>query len=172
MHQLQGVTLASFASRAAAFALDFLIANLLFIPVALAAVQLLLIAGVHESRINIQVGFFDNWYSLVWLVLYYGLSTYWGKGATIGKRIMSIRVVSLAHERLSLWHSVERALGYAASALELGFGFAQYFIHPNRRTVHDRIAETIVVTQNGKSTRLTRSTEQPITSKAEPVTSP
>ena len=49
------------------------------------------------------------------------------------------------NERLSLWHSIERALGYAASALEFGFGFMQYFVHPNRRTVHDRIAETIVV---------------------------
>jgi len=58
---------------------------------------------------------------------------------------MSIRVVSTSHERLSLWHSIERALGYAASALEGGFGFAQYFVHPNHRTVHDRIAETIVV---------------------------
>ena len=41
--------------------------------------------------------------------------------------------------------SDKRALGYGASALEFGFGFIQYFIHPNRRTVHDRIAETIVV---------------------------
>jgi len=29
--------------------------------------------------------------------------------------------------------------------LEFGFGFIQYFIHPNKRTVHDRIADTIVV---------------------------
>ena len=58
---------------------------------------------------------------------------------------MGIRVVSLTHHRLSLWHSIERALGYGASALELGFGFVQFFIEPNRRTVHDRIAETIVV---------------------------
>jgi uncharacterized RDD family membrane protein YckC len=36
-------------------------------------------------------------------------------------------------------------LGYGASTLELGFGFIQYFIHPNRQTVHDRIAETIVI---------------------------
>jgi uncharacterized RDD family membrane protein YckC len=54
-------------------------------------------------------------------------------------------VVSLNHERLSLWHAIERALGYAASSLEAGFGFLQYFTHPNRQTVHDRIAETIVV---------------------------
>jgi len=58
---------------------------------------------------------------------------------------MKIRVVSLRHDHLSLWHCLERALGYGASTLELGFGFLQYFIHPNRQTVHDRIAETIVV---------------------------
>jgi len=54
-------------------------------------------------------------------------------------------VVSLVHERLGFWQALERALGYGASALEFGFGFVQYFIHPNRRTLHDRIAETIVV---------------------------
>jgi hypothetical protein len=46
---------------------------------------------------------------------------------------------------MTLWHSIERALGYGAAALEFGFGFAQFFIHPYRRTVQDRIAETIVV---------------------------
>jgi hypothetical protein len=40
---------------------------------------------------------------------------------------------------------MERALGYGASMLEGGFGFAQYFTNPNRCCVHDRIAETIVV---------------------------
>ncbi|HUE24899.1 MAG TPA: RDD family protein [Bryobacteraceae bacterium] len=69
---------------------------------------------------------------------------YW-QSKNPGQRLLRIRVVSLVHRRMSLWHSVERALGYGASVLELGFGFLQYFIHPNRRTVHDRIAETIVV---------------------------
>jgi hypothetical protein len=54
-------------------------------------------------------------------------------------------VVSLVHERLTLWHCMERTLGYSASSLEGGFGFLQYFKHPNCQTVHDRIAETIVV---------------------------
>ena len=58
---------------------------------------------------------------------------------------MKIRVISLVHERLTLWHSIERSLGYGASILEGGFGFMLYFIHPNRQTVHDRIAETIVI---------------------------
>lgn len=62
---------------------------------------------------------------------------------------MKIRVVSIVHRHLSLWHSVERALGYGAAALEGGFGFVQYFIHPYRRCLQDRIAETIVVTEAG-----------------------
>jgi len=46
---------------------------------------------------------------------------------------------------MGLWQSFERALAYGASFLELGFGFVQFFMHRNRQTVHDRIAETIVV---------------------------
>ena len=39
------------------------------------------------------------------------------EGATPGKRLFGIRVVSLFHEHISPWHSIERALGYSASAL-------------------------------------------------------
>ena len=102
-----------------------------------------------DGTLMLRLTFFKNWYSVIWWVLYFGLATYFGNGRTPGKRLMGIRVVSLVHERLGLWHSIERTLGYAASALE--FGFAQYFIHPNRRTVHDRIAETIVIADRRKS---------------------
>jgi uncharacterized RDD family membrane protein YckC len=78
-------------------------------------------------------------------VLYFGLTTWLGNGRTLGKRLTGIRVVSLVHEHMNLWHSVERALGYGAAALEFGFGFAQFFIHPFRRTVQGRIAETTVI---------------------------
>jgi len=59
--------------------------------------------------------------------------------------IARTRAVSLTHSRMGLWQSFERALAYGASFLELGFGFVQFFMHRNRQTVHDRIAETIVV---------------------------
>ena len=78
-------------------------------------------------------------------VLYFGLITWWTNGYTIGKRIFRIKIVSTNHKHLTLWHSIERSLGYYASSLEFGFGFLQYFIDYNRRTVHDRIAETIVI---------------------------
>ncbi len=148
---LDGRELAPFGARAAAFVIDFVVAGLLFMvlfalvgfPIARALVR----AGVVQLHGNVMLhlNFFHNWYSVAWLVLYFGLATYWGDGRTPGKRLVRIRVVSLVHDHLSLWHAIERALGYGASALEFGFGFAQYFIHRNRRTVHDRIAETIVV---------------------------
>jgi uncharacterized RDD family membrane protein YckC len=88
---------------------------------------------------------FHGGVSALLFLLYFGLGTYFGRGQTLGKRLLGIRVVSLTHDQLSLWQCIERALGYAASALEAGFGFLQYFTHANHQTVHDRIAETVVV---------------------------
>jgi uncharacterized RDD family membrane protein YckC len=152
MHQVHGARLASFKARAIAFVIDFFAAFVLFAAVFILGARLLSSLGLLKIETNINLEFdLHHWYSLLFVVLYFGLSTYFGNGKTIGKWLMGIRVVSLAHERMSLWHSFERALGYGASALEFGFGFIQYFIHPNRRTVHDRIAETIVVKEEGKA---------------------
>jgi len=104
----------------------------------------------QDTHIHLEFDY-HHWYSLLALVLYFGLGTYFGNGQTPGKRLARIRVVSTLHPQLSLWHALERALGYGASALELGFGFLQYFIADNRQTVHDRIAGTIVVTEPKKT---------------------
>jgi len=163
--RLQGLPLAPFWRRAAALLVDFLLAGLLFLVIfalvgrALARLQLhpgslawkILehLAEVREVNghpdINFHLDFFHNLLSVVWLVAYFSLAHSWGRGRSPGKSLLGIRVLSLDHEHLGFWHCVERALGYGASALEAGFGFFQYFLDRNRRTVHDRIAETIVV---------------------------
>jgi uncharacterized RDD family membrane protein YckC len=141
--ELDGVKLAPFFRRAAAFYIDLIIAIIL--AVALIAGYTYFIGG-FKNNIDLKFEFnFENWYSLVGLVLYFGLATYFGNGKTLGKKLLKIRVVSLTHSKMTFFQSIERALGYGASFLEAGFGFIQFFINPNRRTVHDRIAETIVV---------------------------
>ena len=142
--ELQERPLASFKARLGAFAIDFFIVVLLSIPVAL-LLEYHKVGPGHDIHVNINP--FHDWWSLIILVLYSSLATYWGHGQTLGKRLLRIRVVSLTHHHLSLWHSVERALGYTASAAEGLLGFFQYFTHPNRQTTHDRIAETIVVAE-------------------------
>jgi uncharacterized RDD family membrane protein YckC len=86
-----------------------------------------------------------NWYSVLVFAAYISLSVYVSNGWTLGKRALGIRVVSTVNERMTLWQSVERALGYGVSAAELGLGFLQYFVAPNCRTTHDRIADTVVI---------------------------
>lgn len=149
MIELEGLPLASFPARAIAFAIDISLAAVTFIIPAMAGALLAARLGWIHSNVHIVFDPFhhEHWQSLIWFVLFIAASNYIGNGATIGKRIVGIRVVSLVHHRLSLWHSVERALGYGASALEAFFGFFQYFLDANRRTVHDRIAATIVVTE-------------------------
>ncbi len=143
---LTGVPLASFMRRASALFIDTVLAGVSFgIISAVGAVLASKLGLVTAEHIDIKFTFFGNWYSVVWLVLYFTLFTYFGHGQTPGKRLCRIRVVSIAHQHLNLWHSLERALGYGASTLEAGFGFFQYFIRKDRRTVHDRIAETIVI---------------------------
>lgn len=151
LDQIKGVPLASFPQRAVAFVFDFLAAFLLFLFILIFGAKLLAYFRLVDLDADINLKFdFANWYSLLFLVFYFGLFTYFGNGKTPGKWLMKIRVVSLTHEHISLWHALERALGYGASTLELGFGFLQYFIHPNKQTVHDRIAETIVI-KEGKA---------------------
>lgn len=144
---LEGVPLATFLARAAAFTIDAAIVGLL-LALPLIRDQ---VTGAAASSPTFSLEF-GGLMSVIVAVAYFALSTYIGKGYTIGKRLLRIRVVSLNHSHLSMWHCIERALGYAASFLEGGFGFFQYFIHPNHQTVHDRIAETIVVAApRGKS---------------------
>ncbi len=152
--ELEGVLLASFIARAIAFAIDMLLAICSFMALYLAVIIVGLKLGWISGNIHFSFDPFhlgssheDAWKSIAFYVIFIALCNYIGNGATPGKRLMKIRAVSLVHDRLSLWHSTERALGYGASALEAFFGFFQYFIHPNRRTVHDRIAETIVVSE-------------------------
>jgi uncharacterized RDD family membrane protein YckC len=77
--------------------------------------------------------------------IYFTLSIYFTNGQTIGKRILGIRIVSFYHQRISFWHRLERSLGYIVSTLEIGLGFLQVFWNPNRMSLHDRIAETLVI---------------------------
>ncbi len=170
MQALDGVELADFWQRAGALVVDVVLAIL--VAITLTAISLLAFGhgdvetpffNIHMSNtakptetkpaetqpgqhVTVRWGEASEIIVRVLpLVLYFGLACYWGNGRTPGKRVFRIRAVSLVHHNMSLWHSIERALGYGAAALEGGFGFIQFFIHPYRRTVQDRMAETIVV---------------------------
>lgn len=143
---LKGMPLAPFARRASAWALDLMLVILAATAV-LVCYAVVKDPGLLHGHRSVHIELFKSKWGLGLIILYFGVLPYAWKGRTVGKRIFRIRVVSLSHDRLGLWQSVERALGYAFSSLEGGFGFIQFFFHPNRQTLHDRIAETVVVSE-------------------------
>lgn len=157
--ELDGIELADFWQRALAFAIDILIALcvLLFVLAVIGyGIWIWRSTHGHPEHYSVDINGETFWQKLLTETLvpvtYFGITTFYGEGRSPGKRLLRIRVVSLVHRHLTLWHSIERALGYAAAALEFGFGFAQFFTHPYRRTVQDRIAETIVVKERSYRT--------------------
>jgi uncharacterized RDD family membrane protein YckC len=146
MHSLKGTPLAPFTRRASAWALDLTFVVLIAIAI-LVLYAVVKDPGLLHGHRSVHIELFKSKWGMGLIILYFGVLPYLWNGRTIGKRIFGIRVVSLSGDRLGLWQSVERAFGYAFSSLEGGFGFIQYFFHPNRQTLHDRIAETVVVSE-------------------------
>ena len=161
-NQLEGLELAGFTRRFFALLIDLLILIIILYVIGtildyFGLINFGLKIGISSDKTINTIPSINNnahinvpeylkiIFKLLIPVLYFGIITCCTNGYTIGKRIFRIRIVSTDHKHLTLWHSIERSLGYYASSLEFGFGFLQYFIDYNRRTVHDRIAETIVI---------------------------
>jgi uncharacterized RDD family membrane protein YckC len=70
-------------------------------------------------------------------------------GQTIGKMATGIRVIPgdprASSTRVPFGHALVRAAAYVVSALPAGLGFVPGLIGPERRALHDRLADTRVV---------------------------
>ena len=154
--------LATIPGRTIAILIDFLIIVILFyfidkafawMGLGITKINLTNIFHVEIEAKNMSEGkmlFFKTFLGFV-PTIYFVLTTYITNGQTIGKKIVGIKIISIYHHRIGFWHCIERSLGYVASTLELGFGFYEVFWNPNRRALHDRIGETIVINTRVKS---------------------
>ena len=79
---------------------------------------------------------------------YFGLLSSGRRGATVGKRILGIRIVRLDGHRLSIWESLERFVGYLHIPATLGLPILDLWRDRNRRMPHDRSAHTAVLRHN------------------------
>ena len=126
-------------------------------------VDLLLVAAIDVTVVYFTLRVCDLTFADIWalpmapmlsfLALLDGgyLSTFVAaSGQTIGKMAAGTRVVSAKpaaplQERVSFGQSVVRAVAYLFSALPLGLGFVPALAGRDRRTFHDRLADTRVV---------------------------
>lgn len=158
------IILATIKRRFAAFVIDCLFIVMLYLCV----VMLFSIFSVDEWKINVKsifeveietnlgipalIVFLKIFFGFL-PVLYFTILLYFSKGQTLGKFLLRIRVISLYHDHLGLWHCFERSLGYFTSALEGGFGFIQAIWNFNRMALHDKIGETLVISLPPKKTK-------------------
>jgi uncharacterized RDD family membrane protein YckC len=155
-HHGKEFMLATIKRRFVAFLIDWTVIVLIYccIIILFASLNMNISKVNVHSIFDVEIGMDNTQQYLITLlkflfgflpVLYFTISFYFFKGQTIGKYFLRIKVLSLYHEHIGLWHCIERSLGYFASALEFGFGFIQAIWNPNRMTLHDKIGETIVI---------------------------
>jgi len=155
-HRNNKFALATIRKRSFAFLIDWIIIVLIYFCIIIIFglfdmnISKIDVNGIFEVELEIEnmhsylITFMKFFLGLL-PVMYFTISFYFFKGRSIGKYFLRIKVISLYHEHIGLWHCIERSLGYFASALEFGFGFIQAYWNPNRMTLHDKIGETIVI---------------------------
>ncbi len=156
--------LATIRRRFVAFLIDWIVLIILYLCIIILFglfnmnLSKINVHGIFEVEVEMEnapsylITFLKFFFGLL-PVLYFAISFYFWKGQTIGKYFLRIRVLSLYHEHIGLWHCIERSLGYFASALEFGFGFIQAIWNPNRMALHDKIGETIVIKRGAKKNK-------------------
>jgi len=151
---LEGLPLATFWQRAVGYFVDICLALVLWFPLEFSWRRYLL----HETHIDLKWDFHEAG-NIVVMLLYWALFNYFGNGRTPGKMLARTRIMSLTSERMGLWQSIERVLGYGAAILEGGVGFVQFFWDKNRMCAQDRLAETIVIDTRRKPADLGKASE-------------
>lgn len=77
--------------------------------------------------------------------LYSAVAEASAKQATIGKKLMSIRVGDMLGNKLSFSHALVRQLAKLISVLPFFFGYLYLFLNKKQQCWHDVLAKTLVV---------------------------
>jgi uncharacterized RDD family membrane protein YckC len=140
---------ASFETRLVAFILDLIVlASFFALFVAFALLQLLLRSDFGDNDPPDQAYYVAAIIILLYFVpfvpLYFvGLWTW--RGQTLGKMAMALRVVRSDGRPVGVGAALLRLVGYMFSTLVLFAGFVMIVFDRQRRGLHDRLADTIVV---------------------------
>lgn len=67
------------------------------------------------------------------------------EGATPGKKVFGLRVVSVDGSPIEIWQGVLRVFGYWLNGLTFGIGFLVILFTAEKRGLHDYVANTIVI---------------------------
>lgn len=131
---------ASFDQRLLASAIDFFFITLLYIAVVL--VSFIFVTG-QSSRITLFFAFLPT---IPLIRFFYGsIAEASSKQATVGKRLLNIRVSDLMGNRVPVSVSFLRNFAKVLSVLPLFFGYLYSFLNRKQQCWHDIVANTLVI---------------------------
>lgn len=133
---------ASFDQRLLASAIDYFLI-LVFIVIVLLVSYLI----INDKLIRLTLAFvFSGCVPLIKLI-YSSIAEASPKQATIGKKLLDIKVTDLLGNRITLSTSFARNISKIFSTLPLFFGYLYSFLNKQRQCFHDKITDTLVIKQ-------------------------
>lgn len=131
---------ASFDQRLLAWAIDYFLLLLIYIFCVLVSFAFI---DDQQQRLVVAFSFLPV---LPLLKLIYGsIAEASARQATIGKRLLTIKVTDLGGSRISMANSFGRNLAKILSTLPFCFGYLYSFLNKKQQCWHDVITETLVV---------------------------
>lgn len=144
-----GLRYASFETRLVAFILDLIVlASFFALFVALALLQLLLRSDFGDDDPPDQAYYVAAIIVLAYFAAFvplYFVGLWAWRGQTLGKMAVAIRVLRTDGRPTGVGAALLRLVGYLFSTLLLFAGFLMILFDHQRRGLHDRLADTIVV---------------------------
>jgi uncharacterized RDD family membrane protein YckC len=96
-----------------------------------------------DEAAKISIGFKPFYLGVLWL--YYTLLESSAHQATFGKRLLHIKVTTLAGGRVGFWRALGRQLGKVVSTAIIGIGFILAALTARKQALHDVLARCLVV---------------------------
>ena len=136
----ESITLATIKQRAFAYTIDEILISVLFMIIFFGKIPQ---DATYEQTLNLLNALFSY---VILLKIIYQTFFVWYYGATPGKMMLKIRVISTIDlENPSIIYSLNRAIVRIISESLFYIGFLWALTNPKRETWHDKVAKTLVV---------------------------
>jgi uncharacterized RDD family membrane protein YckC len=131
---------ASFDQRLLAMAIDLFMITLVYVVLVLIS-----FAFIEEKTERIILATGGLPLIIIFKFFYSSIAEASEKQATLGKRLLNIRVTDLNGERLTTPHSFGRNISKVLSILPFCLGYLYSFLNKKQQCLHDVIANTLVI---------------------------
>lgn len=137
---------AGFWLRVVAYIIDSLVLSVIFCPLGLAFGLAGGAAGLDDNSPEMMgINMLLNGVSVLAGWLYHGLMESSSWQATVGKRLLKLKVTDLDGQRISFGRATGRYFGQILSGMICGIGFIMVAFTEKKQGLHDMLANTLVV---------------------------